>query len=473
LSGISIKQINGAMTNVDSASLEELKKSIKGKLIQAGNGNYEQARQIWNGMIDRKPALIVQCEGAEDVKNAVAFAREHDLFTAVRGGGHNIAGNATCDDGIMIDLSQMKTVKIDAGNRVAHIGPGTVLGEFDKEAQAAGLATPLGINSTTGVAGLTLGGGFGWLTRKYGMTVDSFVGADVVMADGKQLHASADENPDLFWGLTGGGGNFGIVTEFQFKLYPVGPEVLSGLVVYPHSEAESVLKKYREYISDLSDDTSVWVVLRKAPPLPFLPESVHGTDVIVFALFHAGDPEEGKKAIEPVRHFGTVLGEHVGVQPFINWQSAFDPLLAPGARNYWKSHNFAELSDEAIELLIRYSKTIPSPQCEILFVHLGGAAARVASDSTAYPHRESEYVFNVHGRWDDADDDEKCIGWAREFHGAMAPFSTGGVYVNFLTEDETNRVPDAFGSCYKRLAELKKKYDPDNFFRLNQNIPPN
>lgn len=473
MSTVSIVQINGEATKLDSSALEELKKSLKGELIRPEDSGYDEARSIWNAMIDKRPAFIVRCAGVEDVKKAVVFARENNLLTAVRGAGHNIAGNAVCDDGIVIDLSQLKSVKIDSKNRIAHVGPGATLGDFDKEAQKFGLATPLGINSTTGIAGLTLGGGFGWLSRKYGMTVDNLTGAEVITAEGKQLHASPKENADLFWGLTGGGGNFGIVTDFEFKLYPVGPELLSGLVVYSHDEASSILKKYREYISGLSDETSVWVVMRKAPPLPFLPDEVHGSDVLVFAMFHTGDPEEGKKAIEPVRHFGKVLGEHIGVQPYVNWQSAFDPLLTPGVRNYWKSHNFPELSDKAIDLLVKYSATVPSPQTEVLFIHLGAAVGRVDADATAYPHRDSEFIFNVHGRWEGADDDKRCVGWAREFYNAMEPLSTGGVYVNFMTEEEGDRVPSAFGSSYKRLVELKKKYDPDNFFRLNQNISPN
>jgi FAD/FMN-containing dehydrogenase len=473
VSTVSIAQINGEATKLDSSSLEELKKSLKGELIRPEDSGYDEARSIWNAMIDKRPAFIVRCAGIEDVKKAVIFARDNNLLTAVRGAGHNIAGNAVCDDGIVIDLSQMKSVKVDSKNRVAHVGPGATLGDFDKESQNSRLATPLGINSTTGIAGLTLGGGFGWLSRKYGMTVDNLTGADVVTADGKLLHASADENSDLFWGLTGGGGNFGIVTDFEFRLHPFGTDVFSGLIVFRHQEAVDVLKKYREFVPGLPDETSVWVVLRKAPPLPFVPQEAHGTDILVLAIFHAGDPEEGKKNIEPVRKFGNVLAEHTGVQPYVDWQTAFDPLLAPGARNYWKSHNLSEMSDKAIEIATTYAATMPSPHCEVLLAHLGGAVSRVGVDDTAYPHRNSEFIFNVHGRWENAADDEKCVAWARELHSKMTPLSAGSVYVNFMTEDEGERVPSAFGSSYKRLVELKKKYDPDNFFRLNQNISPN
>jgi FAD/FMN-containing dehydrogenase len=472
MSAIQIANRNGDTNAVDSASVEEFAASLRGELLQPGDVGYDPARSIWNAMIDRRPALIARCFGVADVRCAVDFAREHGLLTAVRGGGHNIAGNAVCDGGLMIDLSPMKSVRIDAQARLAHVEPGATLGDFDHEAQAFGLAAPVGINSTTGVAGLTLGGGFGWLSRKYGMTVDALTAADVVTADGQSLRASEREHPDLFWALRGGGGNFGIVTRFEFQLYPVGPEVLSGLVVYPLEEAKSAIKQYREFVSKLGEDTSVWVVMRKAPPLPFLPEKVHGKEIIAFAICHIGDPDEGRKVIEPVRGFGTVLGEHIGVQPFTAWQTAFDPLLTPGARNYWKSHNFSEINDETIDIAVQYASKLPSPQCEIFFAMLGGAVGRVAPDTTAYPHRDANFVLNVHGRWDDAADDEQCIGWAREFFQASAPYATGGVYVNFLTEEETDRVRAAYGTSYDRLVEAKKKYDPDNLFRLNQNIRP-
>lgn len=279
-------------------------------------------------------------------------------------------------------------------------------------------------------------------------------------------------NADLFWALRGGGGNYGVVTSFEFKLHAIGPDVLSGLIVLPAADAVAALKKYREYAPTLSDDTSVWVVLRKAPPLPFLPADVHGTDILVFAAFHAGDPEEGKRAFAPLRSFGRVLGEYVGVQPYAGWQTAFDPLLTPGARNYWKSHNFTEIAEPALQLLVEYSAKVPSPHCEIFVGQLGAAVGRVAPDATAYAHRNANFVMNVHGRWESASEDEKCIGWAREFFRKMEPHATGGVYVNFLTEEETGRVKSAYGVNYGRLVTAKKKYDPHNLFRMNQNISP-
>jgi FAD/FMN-containing dehydrogenase len=469
---VSIRRSDGDSVTMDGSAIESLKADVRGPLLFPGNDGYDASRTVWNAMIDRRPALVVHCAGVKDIKHAVDFARTHGLLTSVKGGGHNIAGSAVCDGGLLIDLSGMRSVRIDPVARVAHVEPGATLGDFDAEAQAFGLATPLGINSTTGVAGLTLGGGFGWLSRKHGMTIDNLLAADVITADGRFVKASERENADLFWALRGGGGNFGIVTRFEFRLHPLGPGVLSGLVVYPLSEAASALKQYRRFARELGDETAVWAVLRKAPPLPFLPPEAHGTETIAFALFHAGDPESGRKAIEPVRHFGKAIGEHIGVQPYRSWQQAFDPLLTPGARNYWKSHNFTDLSDEAIEVVVKYVRNLPSPHSEIFFGQIGGATMRPAADSAAYPHRDTLYVCNVHGRWETPAEDRIGMEWARGFFRDTAPYATGGVYVNFLTDDESDRVKAAYGPNYRRLEEIKKKYDPRNLFRINQNIRP-
>jgi hypothetical protein len=460
------------MSAITKAKIDEFKTQFQGDVVLPGDTGYDEVRQIWNAMIDRRPALIARCTRPEDVVQAVKFARKESLLVSIRGGGHNIAGNAVCDDGLMIDLSAMKGVRVDAKARRATVEPGCTLGDFDAAAQAHGLATPLGINSTTGVAGLTLGGGFGWLSRKYGMTVDNLLSADVVTADGSQVHASARENDDLFWGLRGGGGNFGIVTRFEFQLHPVGPDVLTGLIVFPFEQAKSVLTQFARFTETMPDELTVWVVARKAPPLPFLPEKVHGKEVVVLAIFYPGDPAKGEKLIEPLRGFGTAHGEYIGVQPYTAWQQAFDPLLTKGARNYWKSHNFSRLSDGAIDTVIEYAGKLPSPQCEIFIAVLGGQAARVAPEAMAYSSRDANYVLNVHGRWESAAEDERCIGWAREFFAKSQPFASGGAYINFLTQDESDRVAFAYGATYKRLVELKKKYDPTNFFRMNQNIKP-
>ncbi|MDZ4806433.1 MAG: FAD-binding oxidoreductase [Candidatus Eisenbacteria bacterium] len=460
------------MTNLQATLIDGLKEGFSGEILLPSNDAYEGARKIWNAMIDKRPALIVRCATTSDVVRAVNFARENGLLLAVRGGGHNIAGNAICDDGIVIDLSGMKAASVDVAARRVTIEGGATLADLDAATQAHGLATPVGINSTTGVAGLTLGGGFGWLSRKYGMTIDNLESAEVVTAAGEVVRANAVEHPDLFWALRGGSGNFGVVTRFEFRLHPVGPDVLSGLIVYPISAAKSVLQQYREFVAKAPDELSVWTVLRKAPPLPFLPGEVHGKGIIALALLYAGDPKKGEPLIEPLRRFGTPVGEHVGVQPYTAWQQAFDPLLTPGARNYWKSHNFTELKDGLLDAVISSIGNLPSPQCEIFFGALGGATTRPAPDSAAYAHRDAQFVMNVHGRWDDPADDKRCIGWARDFFNASAPFASGGVYVNFLTADEGDRVRAAYGPNYDRLAAVKRTYDPDNLFCVNQNIKP-
>jgi FAD/FMN-containing dehydrogenase len=460
------------MVTMQAASVEELRGSLSGEVLLPRDLAYDSARTIWNATIDKRPALIVRCATTSDVVNAVNFARSNGLLLAVRGGGHNIAGNALCDDGVVIDLSNMKSATVDPVARRAVVEGGATLHDFDVAAQAHGLATPLGINSTTGIAGLTLGGGFGWLSRKYGMTIDNLESAEVVTATGAVVRASERENPDLFWALRGGGGNFGVVTRFEYRLHPVGPDVLSGLIVYSMKEAKAVLQHYREFVKTSPEELSVWTVMRKAPPLPFLPERVHGTEVLVLALLYAGDPKHGEQFIEPLRRFGTVVGEHVGVQPYTAWQQAFDPLLTPGARNYWKSHNFATIEDGLIDTVTEYIATLPSPHCEIFFGALGGATMRPAPNAAAYSHRDAMFVMNVHGRWEDRADDERCIRWARDFFEASAPYATGGVYVNFLTAEEGGRVRAAYGGNYARLAQVKRKYDPANLFCVNQNIEP-
>lgn len=472
MKAVKVKRADGDQVTIDGAVIDSLKASLRGSLLFPGDDGYDVSRTVWNAMIDRRPALVARCTGVSDIRQAVTFAGTYGLLTAVKGGGHNIAGNAVCDDGLLIDLSNMRSIRIDPAARIAHVEPGATLGDFDAEAQAFGLATPLGINSTTGVAGLTLGAGFGWFSRKHGMTIDNLLSVDVVLADGRFVRADEKENSDLFWAIRGGSGNFGVVTRFEFKLHRLGPEVLSGLVVYPLKEAASALKKYHEYGKKLGDETTVWTVLRKAPPLPFLPSDVHGKEIIAFAVFHAGNPDEGRKAINPVLKFGNPIGEHIGVQPYRNWQKAFDPLLTPGARNYWKSHNFANMPDALIDVTIKYVSTLPSPQCEIFFGQIGGATMRVAPDATAYAHRDALYVCNVHGRWDSPSEDKKCIEWARGFFRDSAPYATGGVYVNFLTDDESDRINNAYGPGIERLAAIKKKYDPRNLFRMNQNIRP-
>ncbi|AXF16284.1 FAD-binding oxidoreductase [Paraburkholderia caledonica] len=460
------------MAHVSNSAIEELKTAVRGQLMLPDDAGFDEARSIWNAMIDRRPAMILRCAGVADVRRGVAFARDNGLPLAIRGGGHNIAGSAVCDDGLVLDFSLMKSVRIDPFAKRAYVEPGATLADFDHEAQAFGLATPLGINSTTGVAGLTLGGGFGWLSRRYGMTVDNLISADVVTADGELLHASADSNEDLFWAIRGGGGNFGVVTSFVFALHPVGPMVFGGLVVLPLDQARDALVKYRAAASDMPDELSVWAVLRLAPPLPFLPSDVHGKPVIIFAMCYTGPTANGPSAVAPVKTFGTPVGEHLGEMPYTMWQKAFDPLLAPGSRNYWKSHNLASIDDGLIEALLQSIQNLPSPQCEIFFGQIGGQTQRVPVNATAYSSRDTQYAMNVHGRWEDPADDDRCISWARAFFDASAPFSLGSVYVNFMTQEEAGRVADAYGPNYERLVAVKSRYDPHNLFSHNQNIRP-
>jgi FAD/FMN-containing dehydrogenase len=458
------------MQTQSNETIEMLKSKVKGQIVLPDDPNYNEVREIWNAMIDRKPAVIVQCAEVDDVLHALSYARENGLEISIRGGGHNIAGSALCDNGVLIDFSNMTNVRVDAEKRRAYVEPGATLGDFDKAVQAHGLATPVGINSITGIAGLTLGGGLGWLNRKHGMTVDNLVSADMITADGRKIHVSEDENADLFWAIRGGGGNFGVVTQFEFKLHPVGPEILAGLLVFPIDQAKQVLQKHREFVKTAPDELNIWVVIRKAPPLPFLPEDVHGKEVVVLAIFYAGDIAEGEKLIDPLRSFGDPYGEHIGAQPYIQWQQAFDPLLTSGARNYWKSHNLTELSDGLLDSIIEFAGKLPSPHCEIFLPLMSGAANRVPSNAMAYGHRDVQFVLNVHGRWDDAAQDESCISWAREFFKASAPFASTGAYVNFMSGDEDGRVAAAYGVNYDRLKQIKQKYDPENIFHNNQNI---
>ena len=454
------------------AEIDALAMGMRGRVCLPENPEFDTARKVWNATVDRRPSLILRCAGAADVMRAVGFAKAHDLAIAVKGGGHNIAGSAVCDDGLMIDLSAMTSVRVDPDARRAWVEPGVTLGGLDRETQMFAMAVPTGINSTTGIAGLTLGGGFGWATRKFGLTIDNLVSADVVTAEGKLLHASDEADRELFWAIRGGGGNFGVVTAFEFGLHPLGPEVLAGLVVHPMEEAGPLLRQYREAVAAAPDGLTCWVVLRKAPPLPFLPTEWHGREVLVFALCYVGDLAEGEAAAAAIRGLGKPIADVVGPHSFVAWQAAFDPLLTPGARNYWKSHDFDALSDGAIDVVLAAARDLPTPECEIFISHLGGAMGRVAPDATPFPSRNAHFILNVHTRWRDSRDDEALVEWARKVFQATAPFATGRAYVNFMPADEAERVESIYGPNYRRLVEMKLRYDPGNLFRGNQNIPP-
>jgi FAD/FMN-containing dehydrogenase len=465
--------LEGEKRDLNSASLSGLAEQLDGELITSAHPGYEKARVVWNAMIDRRPPLIVRCLTADDVARAVRFAASENLPVAVKSGGHNIAGNAVVNEGMVVDCSAMRRIVVDPEERTARVEPGCLLGELDEATQEYGLAVPAGIVSTTGVAGLTLGGGFGWLSRKFGYTVDSLRSVDVVTAEGNALSASESEHPDLFWGLRGGGGNFGVATSFTFDLRDVGPEVFAGLVVHPLSAGSDFLKFYQDFTASAPDDLAVFVVVRHAPPLPFLPADVHGEKILAALFVYQGDQTGGEKVVAPLRAFGHPLGEHVGMVPFIEWQRQFDSLNGPGAHNYWKSHNVTAISDGLIDTIIKYAEAFPSPHCEILTAHLGGEINRRPADQTAYAHRQDPYVMNIHTRWLDLNDTDRCVTWAKELFEAAKPYSSGGVYVNFLSNEGKERVRDAYPKAvYERLVQLKNKYDPNNVFRFNQNIAP-
>ncbi len=464
---------SGTSRSIPVARVAALREGLRGTLLLPADSQYDETRSIWNGMIQRRPAMIVRCQGAADVVRAVDFGREHDLLIAVRGGGHNVAGNAVCDGGLVIDLSPMKAVRVDASRRTARVEAGCLLRDVDCETQAFGLAVPAGIVSSTGVAGLTLGGGFGWLSRKHGLTVDNLLSADVVTVDGKIRVASPNGDPDLFWAVRGGGGNFGVVTSFEFRLHAVGPSVYSGLVVHPFDRAKEYIRFHRELVARAPDELTVWMVLRRAPPLPFLPPSVHGQLVVAVPFVYLGAAKDGEALTRPLRTFGQPHGEAVGMNPFVSWQSGFDGLNAAGARNYWKSHCLGDFSDGAIDVVLQHCDTFPSPDCEVFIPHMQGAVARVPPEESAYAHRAAAFVLNIHTRWQDASRDREMIGWARAFFEALRPHATGGVYVNFLSDEGEERVHDAYPEgVWNRLVAIKRKYDPDNVFRLNQNIKP-
>ena len=461
---------SGGTVPMRDSDFSALRSALRGSVVLPDEPGFDAARAIWNAMIDRRPGVIVQALGAADVILAINFAREHGATLAVRGGGHNIAGNAVCEGGVMLDLSRMRSVHVDPATRRARVEGGALLSDVDKETQAFELAVPVGINSTTGIAGLTLGGGFGWTSRKFGLTIDNLLSVDIVTADGALHRADATQNPDLFWAVRGGGGNFGVVTSFEFQLSSLGPQVIAGLLLHPLADAPALMRDYRRLVAAAPDELSVWLVLRKAPPAPFVPTEWHDKEVLIIALCYAGPLPAGDAAAAPFRALGKPIADLVGPHPFVGWQAAFDPLLTPGARNYWKSHDLKELTEAASTVLLDAVRQLPTSECEVFVGHLGGQINRVPADATAFPRRDVEFVVNVHTRWRDRAQDAACIGWARDLFQALAPHAMGSVYVNFMPADETERIPGAFGANFARLAEVKRRYDPQNLFRLNQNI---
>ena len=457
---------------LDSRGIEDLATSFGGALIRPGDEPYGIERRIWNASIDRHPALIARCTGVADVIRAVRFAREHEQLVAVRSGRHSYPGLGVCDGGIVIDLGQMKGIRVNPESRTVRAQAGVLLGELDRETQAFGLAVPAGIVTHTGLAGLTLGGGIGWLERKYGLTIDQLRSVDVVTAEGEFVTAGEDSNVDLFWGVRGGGGNFGIVTEFEFRLNPVGPTVLAGPVMWPMEDSPTVLRFYREWVKEVPDELTTIVTHRRVPPVPAMPEELHGRHVVIIGTCYAGPVDQGERVLRPLRAVGSPLLDGCAPMPFTTHQGLFDPGFPHGWWYYIRSCNLAALTDEVIDILVDHGHRIVSPRTVFSIYHLGGAVARVGDDETAFGSRDAGHTVNVIGVTETGEgfDDER--EWARELWSALKPHHQN-VYVSFLMDEGDERVREAYGPTnYDRLKALKRKYDPDNFFRLNQNIRP-
>jgi FAD/FMN-containing dehydrogenase len=448
---------------LDEVAVQELKAAVRGDLLRPDDESYDAARTIHNGMIDQHPALIARCAGVADVVAAIRFAREHQLLVSVRGGGHGVPGFAVCDRGLMIDLSRMRAIRVDPVRRTARAEGGATWGDFDHETQAFGLATTGGIARPTGIAGLTLGGGHGFLMRKLGLACDNLLSVDLVTADGQLLTASADEHADLFWGLRGGGGNFGVVTSFEYRLHPVGP-ILGGLLIYPLAQARDILRRFRDLTTSAPDEMGMTAVLGTLPD---------GTQAVVVLVAYSGAIADGERLLQPFRTAGPLLSDQVGPMPYTALQSIVENFNPPHLRNYWKSDYLAQLSDEVIDVLVSSYPSVPAPLTHVGIEHLGGAVGRVGEDEAAVSHRAAEYNVIIVGLWSEFGQDEQVIEWVRRLWEALRPFSFGGVYVNYLSNEGEERMRAAYSpGKYERLVALKNEYDPTNLFRLNQNIRP-
>jgi len=460
-------------TTLAEGSIAELAESLAGELIRPGDPSYDEARSVWNGAHDRHPALIVRCAGVADVIRSVEFARSEDLLVAVRGGSHSIPGFSTCDDGIVIDVSALKGVRVDPTASTATAQTGLTWSQLDHETQAFGLALTGGLVSTTGIAGFTLGGGVGWLMRKCGLTCDNLLAADIVTADGSLVRASSEENPDLYWAIRGGGGNFGIATSFDYQLHPVGPTVFAGPMFYPGDLAGTILRFFREWAPQAPDELTAAVSLATAPPVPFLPEEWHGKRVVVIPAMYAGSVEDGELAAQPLRDLGEPIADLMGPMPYVAMQSLLDPLWPPAAHNYFKAGWMRGLDDAAIDTLVRYHQDASSPKSEIHIHQMGGAVGRVPAEATAFGDRSAPFLLNIIASTFTSEGYLEAVQWAQDLHGALEPSLTGGTYVNFLAAEGEDRVRAAYGEDnFARLQAVKDEYDPTNLFRLNQNIPP-
>jgi FAD/FMN-containing dehydrogenase len=471
---LQVRTSGGAASALEDSVVEAFGARLRGELIRAGDEGYEEARRVWNGMIDRRPALIARAASVADVINSVNFARENDLLLAVRGGGHNVAGTGTVDGGLLIDLSRMKGVKVDPERRTAHVEPGVTIGELDRKTQAFGLATPMGVVSETGVAGLTLGGGLGWLRRKHGLSSDNLLSVDLVTADGRFVSASEEENADLFWGIKGGGGNFGIVTCFEFELHPVGPEVMFAFLFYPGDRTREVLRYLNEYVAQAPDEVSPLTFLGRVPRDVSFPEDHHGEQFIAIAAMYAGEVGEGERALAPLRELGDPIVDFSGPVPYVEAQKVLDEDYPDGGRYYWKSLNVVGLGDEEIERLIAHAEAAPSDHSTIDVWYQGGAMGRVGASESAFGDRSASILLGIEANWEEPEDDEANVEWARNVVSEMRRFSSGGAYLNFpgFMEEGQRLMRDAYGENYGRLVSLKDEYDPANLFRLNQNIEP-
>lgn len=457
---------------IDPAASYAFAGRLRGELVVPDSAAYDEARAVWNGMIDKRPALVARCTDTADVVAAVDFARDHGLLLALRGGSHNVAGHATCDGGLVADLSPMNGVRVDPEASTVRVDGGALWSDVDAATAPHGLAVPAGLVSATGVAGLILGGGFGWLARRYGLTCDHLLSAEVVTADGAVLTASEDEHPDLFWALRGGGGNFGAVTEFEFRARRV-PEVTAGLVIHRLEDAAEVIREYRRVVYEAADSLTCYLLFRPAPPAPFVPQELHGRPILALVLCALGEPEEAEALARPLRDIGDPVADIVTRRPYSAWQSFSDANWQPGWRDYWKADYMSSLPDEAVDILVAHAAELPTTVSDFKVAHFEGAIARVPTDATAFPHRDAPHVFALNTRWKDPAQDAEMIAWSRSFHAAMKPFGTGGVYVNFVGDDEgEDRVHQSFGPNYPRLAQIKAAYDPKNLFRVNQNIRP-
>ncbi|BBL78273.1 FAD-linked oxidase [Rubrobacter xylanophilus] len=459
---------------MDRGGIGKLRESLCGSLILPRDGEYEASRRVFNGMIDRRPAAIARCIGEEDVRLAVSFARESGLPLAVRGGGHSVPGYGTCEGGLVADLSPMKGVRVDPEAQTVRAGAGLTWGELDRETQRFGLALTGGRVSSTGISGLTLGGGSGWLERMFGFTADNLLYAEVVTAGGETVRASAEENPDLFWALRGGGGNFGVVTAFGYRLHPVGPTLLAGMLAYPVEGSEPVLRAYRDFMADAPDEVGGGCAFITAPPEPFVPEPVRGTRILVLVLCYIGPPERGEEELRPLREAAPPAMDLLRPMPYTGLQSMVDAGNPPGMQNYWKAGFLNELPDAAVDALVEQARRATSPLSQLLLLPMGGAISRTPEETTPLGNREAAYNFHAIAMWPNpAEDPEPHVGWARETETAMRPWMDERVYLNFIGDEGMERVRSAFGEAkYRRLTAIKRRYDPENLFRINQNIPP-